>query len=204
MISNHINESEIPQTTDTSVHFKPSSNNQNLQKATLGAGCFWCIEAIFQRLKGVIHVESGYAGGITSDTTYKQVCSGKSGHTEVVQITYNPQCISYEKILDVFFSIHDPTAQKSRGKTVRAQYKSVIFYHTETQKTIAEDVLKQFEGSKDSTYPILTQVLPLKNYCTAEESHQKFYDTNTSVSYCQLFVKPKLDDLYKNFGDMTK
>ncbi len=172
-----------------------SANSHNNQVATLGGGCFWCLEAVFDELKGVKGVESGYAGGTTPNPTYHQVCTGMTGHAEVVQVRFDPDVISYREILDVFFSIHDPTTLNRQGADVGTQYRSVIFYHTPEQKAVAEEVMAELEGSGRWDDPIVTQLEPLETFYRAEEYHQRYYERNPQQGYCQVVIGPKLAKL---------
>jgi len=175
-----------------------------LQKATVGGGCFWCVEAVYQRLKGVSAVESGYAGGKSPNVTYREVCSEDTRHAEVVQVTFDPQVIPYNDILRVFFLTHDPTTPNQQGRDIGPQYRSVIFYHDEQQKNIAEEVKKQIEDMKYYKAPIVTEIAPLKNYCRAESEHQNFYNYNPSYPYCMYVVQPKVDKFLQMFHDKAQ
>ena len=166
---------------------------EGLEKATFGAGCFWCVEATFQRLKGVKSVVSGYAGGTVENPTYEEVCSGKTGHIEVVQITFNHKVISYEELLDIFWKAHDPTSLNRQGPDVGTQYRSAIFYHDEEQKRIAERSKAEVEKKFDK--PIVTEIKPLTNFYKAEGYHQDYYNRNRNAPYCRFVVHPKLKKL---------
>src|SRR3982751_3952951 len=155
------------------------------QKATFGGGCFWCTEAIFLDLKGVSKVQSGYAGGTVKNPTYRQVCTGTTGHAEVIQITYDPALVSYEELLEVFWNTHDPTTLNKQGADEGTQYRPAVFYHNEEQKKIAEQYLKQLEASKVFKNPIVTEISPLINFYKAENYHQNYYDLNPDQGYCQ-------------------
>ena len=165
----------------------------HLEKATLGAGCFWCVEAVFERLDGVQSVVAGYAGGAKPNPTYKEVCTGTTGHAEVAQITYDPAKISYEKLLDVFWEAHDPTTLNQQGADVGTQYRSVIFYNDEKQKLVAEKSKK--EAAKKFSDPLVTEIKPLTHFYEAENYHQDYYNNNQNAPYCRLVIKPKLDKL---------
>jgi peptide-methionine (S)-S-oxide reductase len=160
--------------------------------ATIGGGCFWCLEAVFQELAGVKEVVSGYAGGEVNDPTYEQVCTGSTGHAEVVQISYDPQVIDYESLLDVFFSIHDPTTLNRQGADVGSQYRSVIIYHNEQQKTVAQRKMQEIEdeGIWDNT--IVTQITPLQDFYPAEDYHQNYFKKNPFAGYCRAVISPKI------------
>ena len=163
-----------------------------IQTATLGGGCFWCTEAVFSELKGVEKVESGYSGGTVPNPTYEQVCTGRTGHAEVAQITFNPTVISYKEILQIFFTVHDPTTLNRQGADVGTQYRSVIFYHNEEQRTIAEQVVKEIEDAKIWDAPIVTQLAPFEAFYKAEDYHQEYFKQNPYQSYCQVVVAPKV------------
>jgi len=166
---------------------------QQHEKATFGGGCFWCIEAVFERLDGVDTVISGYAGGTTPNPSYKEVCTGKTGHAEVTEITFDPKKISYEKLLDVFWIAHDPTTLNRQGADHGTQYRSVIFYHDEKQKLAAEKSLK--EAQKNFNDPIVTEIKPLEKFYVAEDYHQDYFRNNEDAPYCQFVIKPKLEKL---------
>lgn len=183
------------------------SENQQVagtQKATFGGGCFWCVEAVFQRLKGVIAVESGYAGGTIKNPTYREICTGKTGHAEVAQITFDPKVISYEDLVYVFFRTHDPTTLNRQGADVGTQYRSVIFFHDEAQKAIAEKVKKETESARVWSNPIVTEISALPVFYKAEDYHQNYYNNNSSQGYCVYVIDPKITKLEKEFGDKIK
>jgi peptide-methionine (S)-S-oxide reductase len=163
--------------------------------ATFGGGCFWCTEAVFSELQGVEKVESGYAGGSTLDPTYEQVCSGKTGHAEVVQITFNPRVISYKELLEIFFTIHDPTTLNRQGADVGTQYRSIILYHNDEQKVVAEQVIREIDSAQIWKRPIVTQVRPLDVFYRAEDYHQHYFKQNPKQSYCQFVISPKVAKL---------
>jgi len=165
-----------------------------LEKATFGAGCFWCVEAVFERLPGVQSVVAGYAGGTTPNPTYEQVCTDTTGHAEVAQITFDPSKISYEKLLEVFWKAHDPTTLNRQGSDVGTQYRSVIFYHDEKQK-IAAEKSKQ-EAQKSFSDQIVTEIKPLTAFYKAENYHQDYFNKNPNAPYCRLVIKPKLEKLH--------
>ena len=175
-----------------------------LETATLGAGCFWCVEAIFQELNGVQQVVSGYAGGTVENPTYQQVCSETTGHAEAVQITFQPQVISFEDLLYVFWRTHDPTTLNRQGADVGTQYRSVIFYHDETQKAIAEKSRQETDASGLWTNPIVTEVVPYREFYGAEAYHQNYHRLNPDQPYCQLVINPKVRKFKKEFGDGLK
>jgi len=165
----------------------------HMEKATFGAGCFWCVEAVFERLEGVESVVAGYSGGTRPNPTYEQVCTGATGHAEVAQITYDPTKISYEKLLEVFWEAHDPTTLNQQGADVGTQYRSVIFYHDERQKAAAEKSKAAAQKNFDS--PIVTQIEPLKQCYPAENYHQDYYKNHANAPYCVFVIKPKLKKL---------
>lgn len=157
----------------------PWTAGQNREIATLGGGCFWCLEAVYEQLNGVSQVESGYSGGTVPNPTYKQVCSGATGHAEVVQVTFDPNVVSFLEILEVFFSIHDPTTLNRQGADVGTQYRSAVFYHSEEQKTTAELMMKELEAAQVWDAPIVTEAKPFTEFHKAEDYHQGYYDRNT-------------------------
>lgn len=178
---------------------------EGLEKATLGAGCFWCVEAIFQDLAGVKKVESGYAGGHVNNPTYKQVCGGRTGHAEVIQITFDPKVISYEDILEVFWYTHDPTTLNRQGADVGTQYRSAVFYHSEEQKAIAEKSKKAADASGDFQNPIVTEIAEFSNYYPAEDYHQDYYNNNgSSNGYCRVVITPKITKFRKKYSKKLK
>jgi peptide-methionine (S)-S-oxide reductase len=174
------------------------------QQATFGNGCFWCTEAIFQRLKGVVKVESGYSGGKTINPTYKQVCSGETGHAEVLRIYYDEKIIKFEELLEVFWATHDPTTLNRQGNDVGTQYRSVIFYHNEEQKNLALAYKEQLAKSGSFTRPIVTEISPLINYFPAEDYHQNYYNLNGEQPYCTFVIRPKVEKFEKVFKDKLK
>lgn len=178
--------------------------SNNLRKATLGGGCFWCVEAVFQVLQGVEKVVSGYAGGEEKDPTYKQVSTGTTGHAEVVQITYDPAVISFEELLDVFWRTHDPTTLNRQGADVGPQYRSIILYHDEEQKAIAEKSRQEADMADLWPNPIVTEIAPLERFYPAEGYHQDFYRQNPSQPYCQMVINPKMQKFRKAFQARLK
>ena len=170
--------------------------------ATLGGGCFWCLEAVFEETKGVSKVISGYAGGQVEDPSYEAVCSGNTGHAEVVQITFDPQVISYAKILKIFWTIHDPTTLNRQGNDVGTQYRSVIFYHDDVQKVIAEASLK--EQSTVFANPIVTIIAPVPTFYEAEAYHQNYFKNNPNQGYCSVVVAPKVAKFKHTYKDLVK
>ncbi len=177
-------------------------NESNFQKATFGGGCFWCTEAIFLNVKGVAKVESGYSGGKVKNPTYREVCSGLTGHAEVIQITFDPMLVSFEKLLEIFWNTHDPTTLNRQGADEGTQYRSVIFYHSEEQKRIAELYRKQLQDAGTYKDPIVTEVSPLMNYYPAEGYHQNYFMQNQNQGYCEYIIRPKVEKFRKKFGDM--
>ena len=182
-----------------------NENHPSLEVATLGTGCFWCTEAIFQSLNGVKSVISGYSGGHVENPTYEQVCEKTTGHAEVVQITFDPHVISFSELLDVFWRTHDPTTLNRQGNDVGPQYRSAIFYHDEGQKKIAEASFKATDASGLWPDPLVTEIKPFINFYKAEDYHQKYYDrVGDRNPYCTYVVKPKVDKFKKTFGDKLK
>jgi peptide-methionine (S)-S-oxide reductase len=174
------------------------------QTAVFGGGCFWCIEAIFQRLNGVKHVESGYMGGHVENPTYRQVCGGDTGHVEVVRVVYDPDEINYRELLDVFFTVHDPTTLNRQGNDAGEQYRSVIFYSDEEQQRIAEDVIAEMTAAKVFPDPIVTAVEPASTFYVAEGYHQNYYNENSRQPYCMFVISPKLAKLEKKFAEKIR
>ena len=174
------------------------------EKATFGMGCFWCSEAVFQELKGVQKVQSGYEGGQIENPTYKQVCSGTTGHAEVIEVTYNPQQISFEELLEIFWKLHDPTTLNRQGADVGTQYRSVIFYHNQKQKETAEKYKAELNTKKVFPNPIVTEISPASKFYVAENYHQDYYKLNQREPYCQFVIKPKMDKLEQVFKEKLK
>jgi len=168
------------------------------ETATLGGGCFWCVEAVYQRVKGIESVKPGYAGGDTKNPTYKEICTGKTGHAEVAQIKFDKNIITYEQILNVFWQSHDPTTLNRQGNDVGTQYRSVIFYHNNEQKEIAEKSKKYADSSKYWKNPIVTEITMLNNYSDAEDYHDNYYENNPNQPYCLFVIRPKLNKLQKD------
>ncbi|MCU0486049.1 MAG: peptide-methionine (S)-S-oxide reductase MsrA [Anaerolineales bacterium] len=173
--------------------------NKPTEIATLAGGCFWCLETVYAQLKGVIRVESGYAGGSVPNPTYAEVCTGQTGHAEVVQITYDPGIISYKELLEVFFTIHDPTTLNRQGADVGTQYRSAIFYHTPEQKALAEQTIQEMDAAHLWLTRIVTQVVPFTIFYKAEDYHQNYYQNNPSQGYCQVVIAPKVAKFRKKF-----
>ena len=172
--------------------------------AVFGGGCFWCTEAIFQMLKGVEKVESGYAGGAKENPSYEQVSNGNTGHAEVIRVTYDPAVISYEDLLTVFFGSHDPTTPNRQGADVGEQYRSIILFESEEDKVTAERVSKEIQESLTDGTRVVTQVVPLGKFFPAEEYHQNYFKANTSAPYCQIIIEPKIEKVKKRFAELVK
>ncbi len=180
------------------------SNLDNTEIATLGAGCFWCVEAVFQELKGVYKVESGYMGGTVDNPTYSAVCSGTTGHAEVAQITYDPKVVSFKKILSVFFTTHDPTTLNRQGADVGSQYRSAIFYHSENQKNTSKEVIEALNQEKAYPSPIVTEITKASTYYPADDYHQDYFINNPNQGYCRYVIQPKMEKFRKVFKDDLK
>ena len=178
--------------------------SDKLETATLGGGCFWCVEAIFQDLKGVHRVVSGYAGGVVENPTYQQVCTGNTGHAEVTQITYDPEVISYEDLLYVFWRTHDPTTLNRQGADVGTQYRSIILYHNEAQKAIAEKSKRETDALELWPNSIVTEIAPLEAFYPAEDYHQEYYRQNRFQPYCLAVIDPKLRKFRKEFKEQLR
>ena len=178
---------------------QPRSGNQF---ATLGGGCFWCLEAVYEEVQGVMDVESGYSGGHVAKPSYAAVCDGTTGHAEVVRLEFDPQQISYRELLEIFFVIHDPTTLNRQGNDTGTQYRSVIFYHSDEQRRVAEDVVR--EAQTQWNKPIVTQILPAPDYYRAETHHQEYYRHNTAAGYCMFVVSPKVAKFRKTFAAKRK
>jgi len=168
------------------------SEPTQFQTATLAGGCFWCLEAVYDLMAGVVSVQSGYSGGRRPNPTYEQVCSGATGHAEVVQITFDPKVISFRDLLDVFFTIHDPTTLNRQGADVGTQYRSAIFFHDEEQKRVAEEVIRGLEASRTWRDPIVTEVVPFAAFYAAEDYHQQYFARHGSQPYCRAVIAPKV------------
>jgi peptide-methionine (S)-S-oxide reductase len=181
-----------------------SADDHQQEVATLAGGCFWCLEAVYDQLKGVSDVVSGYAGGHVKNPTYQAVCNGTTGHAEVVQITYDPSMVSFGQLLDVFFTIHDPTTLNRQGNDVGTQYRSAIFYHTPEQKAIAERKIAEISDAKLWSNPIVTQITPLETFYPAEEYHQEYFARNPFQGYCQAIIAPKVAKFRKQHLEMLR
>jgi peptide-methionine (S)-S-oxide reductase len=172
--------------------------------ATIASGCFWCTEAIFKRLKGVKSVLSGYGGGTVKNPSYDQVCTGKTGHAESVQIEFDPKVIPFEKILEIFWHTHNPTTLNRQGNDVGTQYRSAVFYHDKTQKEIAERVKKEIEKNGVYKDPIVTEITPFKNFYVAEDYHKNYYEEHQDAPYCDFVIDPKIRKLLQQYGNDVK
>ncbi len=177
---------------------------EGMEVATFAGGCFWCTEAVFLEIKGVEKVVSGYIGGTTKNPTYKDICTGETGHAEAIQITFNPNEVAYEDLLEVFFATHDPTTLNRQGADVGTQYRSEIFYHSEAQKTKAENYIQLLEKEKLYDKKIVTKVSSASVFYNAEEYHQNYYNQNSSQGYCQMVIAPKLEKLRKYYKSKLK
>lgn len=178
--------------------------NDTLEKATLGGGCFWCLDAVFQELRGVEHVSSGYTGGHTSDPTYQDVCSGSTGHAEVIRVEFDPTAIDYRTILEVFFATHDPTTLDRQGADLGTQYRSAIFVHGDSQRRIADDVIRELTEAGIFPDPIVTEVVDLGTYYPAESYHDDYYRQNPEQGYCRVVISPKLSKFRQRFADRLR
>jgi len=174
------------------------------QVATMGGGCFWCLEAVFEQLKGVESVVSGYSGGEVENPSYKMVCAGTTGHAEVVQVTFDPQVIAFRQILEVFFTIHDPTTLDRQGADVGTQYRSAIFYHSDGQRETAEEVIAGFAEAQVWADPIITEVAPFTDFYEADGHHQEYYRRNSWQSYCRVVIAPKVAKFRQHYFDQLK
>lgn len=181
-----------------------AKQSADLEVATLGGGCFWCLEAVFDKLQGVTSVESGYCNGKTVNPTYKQVCNGDTGHAEVVRVTFDPKAVSFREILEIFFAIHDPTTLNQQGNDVGTQYRSGIYYHTPGQKQAAEQLIAELTAAKAYADPIVTEVVPAGFFYVAEDYHQEYFVNNEFQPYCQYVVAPKVAKFRKKFADRVK
>ncbi len=185
----------------TMVNQQEEKKNAN---ATFGAGCFWCVEAIFEQVKGVIEVQSGYSGGHVKNPSYKEVCDGTTGHAEVCQLTFNPEVISYIELLEIFWQTHDPTTLNRQGNDSGTQYRSVIFYHDEVQKRIAVEMKKRLNNEKIWADPIVTKIIAFKKFYAAEDYHENYYKKNPNQPYCSVVITPKVNKFKKTFQEYLK
>jgi peptide-methionine (S)-S-oxide reductase len=177
---------------------------QRTESAVFGGGCFWCTEAVFDELRGVVSVMPGYAGGSVKNPTYEQVCSGQTGHAEVIRIEFDPSQIAFKDLLTVFFATHDPTTLNRQGNDVGTQYRSIILYASEEQKREAEQFIKELNGSLHRGQAVVTELKPLGEFYEAEEYHRKYYENNSYQTYCQIMISPKLHKLHKQFTELLK
>lgn len=198
------------QTTEKTSHSKLMANDtshnttDSIEIATFGAGCFWCVEAIFQNVKGVIQVQSGYSGGAVKNPSYKEVCTGRTGHAEVCQVTFDPRIISFSELLEVFFATHDPTTLNRQGADVGTQYRSAIFYHNDKQKELATLAVKAGNESGNWPDPIVTEVSPFDTFFRAEDYHDDYFQLHGEQPYCQMVIRPKVDKFRKKFSEYLK
>jgi peptide-methionine (S)-S-oxide reductase len=179
---------------------KKDNETRRSKLVTFGGGCFWCVEAVFRELEGVERVESGYAGGETADPTYQEVCSGRTGHAEVVQVEFDPEVISLREILEIFFATHDPTTPDQQGADVGTQYRSVILYDSDEQRAVAEEVIAELEAEALFDDPIVTEVVPLETFYPAEDYHQEYYSRNPAQGYCRVVIDPKMAKFRAKFA----
>nr|WKN37621.1 peptide-methionine (S)-S-oxide reductase MsrA [Tunicatimonas sp. TK19036] len=175
-----------------------------MKQATFGSGCFWCTEAVFQDVEGVEKVVSGYAGGKIANPTYREVCSGRTGHAEVIQITYDADIISYDELLEIFWKTHDPTTLNRQGNDVGTQYRSVVYYHDDEQKQLAEDYKHKLNDSGAFSNPVVTEISPLDTFYPAEEYHQNYYKNHPGEGYCSFVIRPKVDKFKQVFSNKLK
>jgi len=189
---------------DQTKNMTNSENDTDIQVATFGSGCFWCTEAIFQNIDGVEKVESGYMGGHVKNPTYKEVCSGLTGHAEVIQLMYDPTEVTYDELLEIFWKTHDPTTLNQQGGDVGTQYRSVIFYHNKEQKQLAETYKRELTEAEAFDQPIVTEITPASVFYKAENYHQNYYNLNGNAPYCALVIQPKLEKFKKVFKEKLK
>lgn len=189
-------------TTNKDMANDTTSGNDTVQLATFGAGCFWCVEAVYSGINGVSKVQSGYSGGTVKNPGYKEVCTGSTGHAEVCQITFDPRVVSYAQLLEVFFEVHDPTTLNRQGGDVGTQYRSAIYYHNAQQKAMAELALKAANESGNWTDPVVTEVTAFSVFYAAEDYHNDYFALHGEQPYCQMVVKPKVDKFKKKFGEL--
>lgn len=189
---------------DKNMVIKPGTASQHTETATFGAGCFWCVEAIFEELNGVLLVESGYSGGHVNAPSYEEVCTGTTGHAEVCRITYNPEIISYIELLEVFWKTHDPTTLNRQGADVGSQYRSAVFFHNKRQQQLAEEMKEKLDNAGIWDSPIVTEISPFDAFYMAEDYHQDYYYQNMSKPYCSLVITPKLKKFHELFSDKLK
>lgn len=206
---------QVPNSTDSQVvetqgnaqdvnQTAKNRSNVKMEKATFGAGCFWCVEAVFQQLKGVSLVQSAYMGGTVKNPTYTQVCKGTTGHAEVCHLEYDPDVITFDELLEVFWKTHDPTTLNRQGNDFGTQYRSVIFYHNEEQKQKAEEYKKKLNEAKAFSNPVITEISPASTLYVAEDYHQNYFNSNPNQPYCRALIPPKLEKMRQVFGDKLK
>lgn len=183
---------------------RPAPRSAHTEVATLAGGCFWCTEAVFADLRGIERVESGYSGGTVRNPTYRQVCTGTTGHAEVVQITFDPSVISYRELLGIFFTVHDPTTLNRQGPDEGPQYRSAIFYHTPAQRDIAKEVIRDINAQKIWGAPIVTEVTPFSAFYPAEEYHREYFQRNGGQRYCQVIIAPKVAKFREHYREKLK
>jgi peptide-methionine (S)-S-oxide reductase len=188
----------------SAVERTPNTSSSNTELATFGCGCFWCVEAIFQQLEGVLKVESGYSGGQVENSTYEAVCSGETGHAEVCQVTFDPAKVRFDDLLEVFWQTHDPTTLNQQGYDVGTQYRSAVFYHNEQQRTLAEKYKRDLDSSGAFAAPIVTEITPFKTFYKAENYHQNYFRENADNRYCQAIIQPKVEKFRKVFAGKVK
>lgn len=181
-----------------------SSSPSQTESIVLGGGCFWCTEAVFDRVQGVVDVESGYCNGQTVNPSYEQICTGRTGHVEVVKVEFDPAVISLREILEIFFVVHDPTTLNRQGNDVGTQYRSGIYFTDDAQKEVAQGVIREIEAGKTYSAPVVTEVVPLANYSTAEAYHQDYFLNNPNQGYCAFVVGPKVEKFQKTFASRVK
>jgi peptide-methionine (S)-S-oxide reductase len=189
---------------DTPSVLEPPEPPPGMARATFGAGCFWCTEAVFRQLNGVGSVASGYSGGSVKNPTYRQICAGTTGHAEAVQVTYDPAVISYEELLEVFWQAHDPTTRDRQGNDAGPQYRSVIFYHTDAQRELAEHYKEKLDGAGAAGGPVVTEIVPFTEFYRAGVEHQNYFEQHSRQPYCRLVIGPKVDKVRKVFHDKRK
>jgi peptide-methionine (S)-S-oxide reductase len=199
-----IPQGNFPTPDPVEVETNAQARASDLETATFGSGCFWCTEAVFQQLKGVQTVISGYCGGSVANPTYKDICSGMTGHAEVIQVTFDPKIVSYQELLEVFWRTHDPTTLNRQGNDVGTQYRSVIFHHSDTQRQLAERYRQKIDAAHVFSKPLVTEIAPFTTFYAAEDYHQNYYTNHTQQPYCRSIIGPKLDKLRKVFQDKLK
>jgi methionine-S-sulfoxide reductase len=197
-------DAKIARESTTAAPTEDTSADPNLATATFGNGCFWCTEAVFQHLRGVKSVTSGYSGGQTLEPTYEQICTGRTGHAEVIQIKYDPKQIAFEELLKVFWQTHDPTTLNRQGHDVGTQYRSAVFYHNDEQRRIAEQYKKQLEESGTFADPIVTEITKFDKFYSAEKYHHDYFNQNPYQGYCVSVIRPKVEKFKKEFGELLE